>query len=115
VLIVDDDAAMRALLRVIIEAAGFAIAGEAADGREAVSLVKEVQPDLITMDLDMPLVNGAAATAEICSDGCVPIVIVSGSQSSDLVGAALDAGARWHVAKRDAAAELPQVLHSLLT
>lgn len=115
VLIVDDDPEFRALLRDVLETAGFEVIGEASDGAEAVRLALEVRPELITMDMEMPVMDGSAATAAIRAGGsAAAIVVVSGSSSSDLLAAALDSGARWHVAKRDIATKLPGVLESLL-
>lgn len=114
-MIVDDDPAMRALLRVVVEGAGFAVAGEAADGTTAVTAAAKLRPAAITMDLEMPGMNGAEATRAITSTDEPPaIIIVSGATSSSLVGAALNAGARWHIAKTDAAEQLPVVLGALL-
>ena len=114
ILIVDDDAAFRLLLRGLLEAAGLAVAGEATDGAVAVELAARLQPAAITMDLEMPVKDGVAATREICSQGSPSVVIVSGSQSSEQVAAAMAAGARWHVAKRDAHEQLVPVLRALL-
>jgi DNA-binding NarL/FixJ family response regulator len=113
VLIVDDDAAFRSLLRQIVEDAGCVVVGEAANGVEGVALAHALDPDVVTMDLDMPLLDGASATADICASLDSVVVIVSGSQSSNLVGNALRAGARWHLAKRDAISQLPAVLKAL--
>lgn len=115
VLIVDDDAAFRALLREVVEEAGFRVVAEASDGAEAVRLARDVRPDVITMDIELPTMNGPAATAAIRAGGSVAtIVVVSGSTSSDLLAATLESGARWHVAKRDVATQLPAILESLL-
>jgi CheY-like chemotaxis protein len=114
ILIVDDSAEIRALIRQLLADAGFEIAGEAANGEEAIHLADQLQPDAITMDLDMPVLDGAEATRIICTTGCAPIVIVSGSESNELVGVALEAGARWHVAKKHVADQLVAVLESLL-
>ena len=113
VLIVDDDPAFRTLLRQIVEEAGCAVVGEADNGAEGVALAHALRPDVVTMDLDMPVLDGASATADICASLNSVVVIVSGSQSSDLVGKALTAGARWHLAKRDAVTQLPEVLAAL--
>ncbi|HZT92216.1 MAG TPA: response regulator [Gaiellaceae bacterium] len=114
ILVVDDDASVRALLRSLIEAAGYLVAGEAANGAEGVELYARLDPDAVTMDLEMPVMDGVAATREICACGCCPVVVVSGSQSSENIGAAMAAGARWHVAKRDVVAQLVPVLDALL-
>jgi two-component system, chemotaxis family, protein-glutamate methylesterase/glutaminase len=78
VLIVDDSSLARALLRSFLEdAAGIEIAGEASNGRQAVELARQLKPDLITMDLDMPVMNGIAAIEEIMCTKAVPILVVS--------------------------------------
>lgn len=114
VLIVDDYAAIRVLLRIAVEEAGFAVCGEAADGREAVRLAEELRPDLVTMDLAMPLMDGAQATRLIVETLDIPVLVISDVDSSDLVGAAIEAGACWHVAKSDVVRELPLALAALL-
>lgn len=114
VVIVDDEERLRRLLREIVESAGFEVVGEAEDGADGARVVAELAPDVVTMDLEMPVRNGAEATAEICAAEQHPVVvIVSGSDSSELVGRALAAGARWHVAKKDAVDQLPVVLEAL--
>jgi len=114
VLIVDDDPAIRALIRHVLEEAGCSIIGEAENGAEGIERAGELQPDIITMDLEMPVLDGATATERLCAEGCAPIVIVSGSVSSELVGRALAGGARWHVAKRDLVDQLPRVVAALV-
>lgn len=114
ILVVDDDAPVRELIRSLLDEHGFDVAAEAANGSEAIELAAQVTLDAITMDIEMPVLDGVAATQAICTEGCVPVVIVSGSQSSEDVGRALAAGARWHVAKRDLSDQLVPVLRSLL-
>lgn len=115
VLIVDDDAAVRTLIRHVLEGAGLTVVGEASNGREGIERAAELEPDLITMDLEMPVLDGVRATEQICAgQGCPPIVIVSGSASSELIGVALAAGARWHISKRDILTQLPHVVAALL-
>lgn len=114
ILIVDDDASMRTLIRHVLDAAGYTVIGEAENGAEGVTLARELEPDVVTMDLEMPLLDGVSATKQLCDDGCPPVVIVSGSASSQLIGRALAAGARWHVAKRDIVRQLPHVIAALL-
>lgn len=114
VLVVDDDEPFRRLLATIVAEAGHELVGEAADGDEAIGLAAELDPDVITVDLEMPRMDGAVATGEIRSGSTnAEIVIVSGSHSTDLLDAALAAGAREHVAKRDVSTRLPAVLGAI--
>lgn len=88
--------------------------GEAGDGREAVRLAEELRPDLVTMDLAMPLMDGAQATQHIVGKLGIPVLVISDVDSSSLIGAAIEAGACWHVAKTDVVRELPLALAALL-
>ena len=97
-----------------VEEAGFAVCGEAADGREAFRLAQDLRPDLVTMDLAMPGMDGAEATRKIVTELGIPVLVVSDVESSDLIGAAIQAGACWHVAKSDVVRELPLALAALL-
>lgn len=79
ILIVDDSPSVREFLRHILEkAGGFEIVGEAADGGRAVDLAVTLRPDVIAMDISMPVLDGLAATRAIMAARPTPIVIVSG-------------------------------------
>jgi len=85
VLLVDDGAAARRIVRVLLEDnTGFEVCGEAENGREGIEKAQELRPDLIVMDLLMPVMNGmdaARAIRRIMPN--VPIVLLSGQ--SDLL------------------------------
>jgi response regulator NasT len=114
VLVVDDDAPIRQLIRTVLEEQGFVVAAEAANGREAIELAARLDVDAITIDLDMPVLDGVSAVESLCAGGCVPVVIVSGSHSKEEVARAIAAGALAHVAKSDLADHLVPVLRTLL-
>ena len=78
VLIVDDSAFMRKVLETIFNADDqLQVGGQAKDGREAVALAESLKPDVITMDINMPHMDGLQATAQIMTTNPKPIVIVS--------------------------------------
>ncbi|MDP2400632.1 MAG: chemotaxis-specific protein-glutamate methyltransferase CheB [Actinomycetota bacterium] len=78
VLIADDSSLARSLLRGILEdEADIEVVGEAGNGREAVDLARELKPDLITMDIEMPVMNGLDAIEEIMCSKAIPILVVS--------------------------------------
>jgi two-component system, response regulator PdtaR len=109
-LIVDDDAAFRRLLRQLLERAGCQVVAEASNGYEALAFSTALQPELITMDLEMPRLDGAAATALIAEDSSAAIVIVSSSHSRSKLDRALQAGAIAHIEKHKVTIELPNVV-----
>jgi two-component system chemotaxis response regulator CheY len=100
VLIVDDAIFMRTMIADILESAGFEIVGEASSGVEAVERYKELEPDLVTMDIVMPDMGGIDAVREIMKvDPNARILIVSAMGQQGLVVEAIQAGARDFVVK----------------
>ena len=97
VLIVEDSPTVRLMLEYVFNSApGIEVVGTAADGAEALRMCLALRPDVITMDLHMPGMDGVAATAEIMRQCPTPIVVVSGSQVAGEVDAsfrAMEAGA----------------------
>ncbi len=101
VLVADDHLVVREGLRLILETeAGFEVAGEAADGAEAVRLAAELSPDVVLMDLRMPGVDGLEAMARIReSRPDAAIVVLTTFDEDDLMARALEAGARGYLLK----------------
>jgi two-component system chemotaxis response regulator CheB len=109
VLIVDDSAFMRKVLETIFNADEMLqTVGHAKDGREAVALSESLKPDVITMDINMPHVDGLQATAEIMTTNPRPIVIVSSESKEGAASTlrALELGAIEFVAKPSSAIDL---------
>jgi two-component system chemotaxis response regulator CheB len=80
VLVVDDSLTVRRrLIEILAQAPDLAVVGEAADGRRAVELTRQLRPDVITLDLALPDMNGLAATEQIMAHAPTPILIVSAS------------------------------------
>src|SRR5690242_7008512 len=85
-LIVDDSPSVRMMLEQIFSSdAAFEVAGHACDGAEAVAAVERLSPDVVTMDILMPRMNGLDATRTIMEIHPVPIVIVSGNLDAEEV------------------------------
>ena len=108
ILIVDDHTLVRAGLRALAERLpGVTVIGEAKDGREALRLVNMHRPDLVLMDLAMPVLNGIEATACLSTEfPDVKVIILSMYASERYVRDAINAGAVGYLVKRSAAGEL---------
>lgn len=111
VLIVDDISFVRKSLKQILTSLGYEVVGEAANGREAVELYEQSRPDLVTMDLAMPVMNGIEATKKIIEiDPAANIVILTALTQEHLVSEAIMAGAKDYILKPFQTSDVSRVL-----
>ncbi len=116
VLIVDDAAFMRNMLKDILEEEGYEVAGEAANGEEAVSKYMELRPDVVTMDIVMPLKSGIEAVHEIVSfNKDAKIVMCSALGQESLVMEAIEAGAKDFITKPFKKENVLEIIKKLTT
>ncbi len=103
VLIADDSNTIRMIFKALIDAdPRMAVVGEATNGREAVSMTRSLKPDLITMDVAMPVMDGLEATRRIMGEVPTPIIVVtakSNYQEMNVAFEAMEAGALDVLAK----------------
>ncbi|ANF96530.1 MULTISPECIES: response regulator [Paenibacillus] len=100
ILIVDDAAFMRMMIRDILTKNGYEVVGEAQDGAQAVEKFKELRPDLVTMDITMPEMDGIAALKEIKKmDGGAKVIMCSAMGQQAMVIDAIQAGAKDFIVK----------------
>lgn len=114
ILLCDDHQMMRDGLRAVLERAGFEVVGEAANGRQSLSLARQLSPDVVIMDISMPELNGIDATRKLVAE--LPHVKVLGlSMNSDrrYATSMFTAGAVGYLLKNSAAEELIQALEAI--
>jgi DNA-binding NarL/FixJ family response regulator len=115
ILVIDDGARVREIIRIFLEKDGFEVCGEAADGVEAIEQAKKLKPDLIVLDLAMPRMNGAEA-ASILSTTMPDVPIILLTLYQNVLGPALAStlGVKAIIDKTDGMDKLIQCVHSLL-
>lgn len=116
ILLADDHGIMRKGLRLQLEQhPDFIVVGEAADGRAAVRLAAEHQPDVVIMDIGMPNLNGIDAAAQILKDQpTAAVIILSMHSDEEYLLRALSAGVRGYLLKESAEADLELAVHAVI-
>jgi two-component system chemotaxis response regulator CheY len=115
ILVVDDAAFMRMMLRDILGKNGHMVVGEATNGKEAIDRYKELRPDLVTMDIVMPDVTGIEAVKGIMKeDSKAKIVMVSALGQQAMVKEAIGAGARDFILKPFQQNQVIQTIQNVL-
>ena len=102
VLIVDDHAEFRESASALLEAEGFAVIGEAADGDEAIAAVERLRPQVVLLDIQLPHLDGFAVAERLAAMRDPPRVVLISSREAATYGARLDAAAaRGFIPKRE--------------
>jgi len=106
VVIAEDEALIRLDLKEMLEEEGYEVAGEAADGEKAMELAAALKPDLVILDVKMPVLDGISAAEQIAAQQIAPVVILTAFSQRELVERARDAGAMAYLVKPFTKADL---------
>jgi CheY-like chemotaxis protein len=106
IVVAEDEALIRMDLVEMLVEAGYEVVGEAGDGEAAVELVRETRPDLVLMDVKMPVLDGISAAAIIGKESLAPVVMLTAFSQKELVERASEAGVLAYVVKPFTSADL---------
>lgn len=100
ILVVDDSNTMRRIIGQQLKSEAYEICGEASNGEEALQLYKELDPDVVTLDINMPVVDGIEALKRILDyDGNAKVVMLTSEGQKQVVIVAISMGARGYIVK----------------
>jgi two-component system, chemotaxis family, chemotaxis protein CheY len=116
IMLVDDTKFMRMMLANILKPKGYEIIAEAGDGLEAVDKYKQLKPDLVTMDVVMPHMDGIEAVRNIvASDSGARVIMVTAVGQDSKVKEAIEAGARGYIVKPFQAPQVIEEVEKILS
>jgi len=113
-LVVDDALFMRTTIKNMLQQWGFKIVGEAANGKEAVKLYRELQPDIVTMDLTMPVMTGLEAVKQIIPEfPDAKIIMITAMGQQRIIVDAIESGAKDFITKPFTPEKLKSVVDNI--
>lgn len=115
VLVAEDESLIRLDLAEMLVEEGYQVVGEAADGAAAVRLAEELRPDLVVMDVKMPVLDGISAAERIVSQRIAPVLILTAFSQRELVERAQQAGAMAYLVKPFVKADLVPAIEMALS
>jgi response regulator NasT len=99
VIIAEDEALIRLDLKEMLEEEGYSVVAEVGDGQQAVDQAKELNPDLVILDIQMPVLDGLSAAEQIASARIAPVIVLTAFSQRELVERARDVGAMAYLVK----------------
>jgi len=113
VVLVDDHAMLRVGLQLLLEQHGITVVGEAENGAEAVKVTRSSRPDMVVMDLSMPVMDGIAAATEIRREPGTPTILLTVHRDEEYVVRAFEAGVAGYVLKSMVASDLVDAIREV--
>jgi DNA-binding NarL/FixJ family response regulator len=111
ILIVDDHPSFRGMARVLLESEGFDVVGEAEDGAAAIDAARELRPDVVLLDVQLPDIDGFEVAAALTKNGSSPAIIMTSSRDAcDFGSLVANSGARGFIPKAELSAEAVSAL-----
>lgn len=114
VVIADDESIIRLDLKELLEDAGYEVVGEAADGADAIELIRRLEPDLALVDIKMPQIDGLTVAEEV-ADTFTKVVILTAFSQRDLIETAREAGVTAYLVKPFRASEILPKLAAIVS
>jgi AmiR/NasT family two-component response regulator len=115
VLVAEDEAIIRLDLAEMLEEAGYDVVGQASDGEQAVALATSLRPDIVIMDVKMPVMDGISAAEQIGKERICPVVMLTAFSQTELVERARDAGVMAYIVKPFTASDVTPALDIALS
>ena len=115
ILVAEDEAIIRLDLAEMLTEAGYEVVGQASNGEQAVALAEELRPDLVIMDVKMPVLDGITAAERIGAERICPVVMLTAFSQTELVERARDAGVMAYVVKPFTAADVTPAIDIALS
>ena len=115
VLVAEDEAIIRLDLAEMLGEAGYDVVGQAGDGEQAVAMALDLKPDIVIMDVKMPVMDGITAAEQIGKERICPVVMLTAFSQTELVERARDAGVMAYVVKPFTASDVTPALDIALS
>jgi two-component system, response regulator PdtaR len=115
VLVAEDEAIIRLDLAEMLQEAGYDVVGQAGDGEQAVAMALDLKPDIVIMDVKMPVMDGITAAEQIGKERICPVVMLTAFSQTELVERARDAGVMAYVVKPFTASDVTPALDIALS
>ena len=115
VIVAEDEAIIRLDLAEMLKEAGYDVVGQAGDGEQAVAMALELKPDIVIMDVKMPVMDGITAAEQIGKERICPVVMLTAFSQTELVERARDAGVMAYVVKPFTASDVTPAIDIALS